>query len=218
MLERIQERNEVELEIFNVQDTIDDHNAKAKTFDRQRAQIEERVENVSKKRRHDAASLYGPNFSRMDLYLKLLEDVVLTKERNKKQRQLRLEHIRNDLKKEKADEETIRKEIESTRKIIRNLQFGNVDEEANPCSILDKDTDHSRNGTISNILCRNKDFKEISDLSKRVQETIEQRSILRKKLNEAQQEYDNSNEEMLKWEEKHVEMAIKKNIADQVRN
>ena len=36
------------------------------------------------------------------------------------------------------------------------------------------------------------------------------RSDLRKKLKQARQEYNQANEEMLKWEEKCVEMTINK--------
>mmetsp|Transcript_43533 Transcript_43533/g.49294 ORF Transcript_43533/g.49294 Transcript_43533/m.49294 type:complete len:315 (+) Transcript_43533:82-1026(+) len=212
LLERINERNNVELEIFETQDTIDDNNRNVELFNQQRIESEERIKNLLKERTEEAVSFYGPNLAQMESYVKALEKVVLSKERVREQRRQRLETIRNEFEKAKTEEENIRQETDTIREDIRCRKEG--DTVCGP--VNDTVTTTNTNATTNSSIISSssnerigRDIEEIAVLSKRVREIIEQRSDLRKKRKLARQEYNKANEEMLKWEEKRITMTLK---------
>ena len=102
LLECINERNNVELEIFEVQDKIDDSNRNIELYDQQRIESKERIENLMNQRTKETTTFYGPNLAQMESYTKALENVVTTKERVIEQRRTRLETMRNELERAKT--------------------------------------------------------------------------------------------------------------------
>ncbi|OEU16975.1 hypothetical protein FRACYDRAFT_239572 [Fragilariopsis cylindrus CCMP1102] len=221
LLECINERNNVELEIFDVQDKIDDSNRNIELYNQQRMESKERIENLMNQRTKETRTFYGPNLAQMESYTKALENVVTTNERVIEQRRTRLETMRHELERAKTQEQNINQDTETIREDIRRCRCrrqggGEVTTTTGGGSGGGpSDTIHNINSSTSTSSTSNKameqlDVEEITVLSKRVRDTIDQRSDLRKKLKQARQEYNQANEEMLKWEEKCVEMTINK--------
>lgn len=168
LLELINERNNVELEIFDTQDTIDDNNRNVESFNQQRIESEERITNLIKERTEETVSFYGPNLAQMESYVKALENVVLSKEHVIEQRRQRLETIRNELERAKTEEENIRKETDTIREDIRCREEGDT-----VCGTTNDTTSNNNSSSGSNKRI-GRDIEEIAVLSKRVREIIEQ--------------------------------------------
>lgn len=151
MLERVNERNAVELEIFGVRDAISDHQNNAKATDKETTASEERLRILLENRHHETVTFYGPNLARMETYANALETVVESKERDFEQRHLRLEGIRTELANSKAEETRIRRETKNVRETMAR-----------------DEKDGNQNAT------RKQEDGEMTALSKRVRETIEQ--------------------------------------------
>ena len=171
----------MELEIFDVQDTINRHRVKGDVFDQQRMESVGRIETMLQKRTEETMSFYGPNLARMELYAKTLEDVVLTKERIANQRQQRLRTIRNELEQAERDEDTICTETDMIRVDMRRRRGGggggtveddkednNGDDSIKHKKNFDNNSNHSKHKN------RQDDSEAIGILSKKIRETIEQ--------------------------------------------
>jgi hypothetical protein len=183
LLECINERNNVELEIFDVQDTIDDYNMNIELYNQQRIESEERIENLINKRTKETTTLYGPNLAQMESYTKALENVVMTKERVIEQRRTRLETMRNELERAKTEEQNINQETETIREDIHLRQGGG---EVIPGDSRGPNDTNNKNNSSSNNNNNNKamerDVEEINVLSKRVRETIDQVRVIQPTL------------------------------------
>jgi DNA repair exonuclease SbcCD ATPase subunit len=172
LLECINERNNVELEMFDVQDKIDDYNMNIELYNQQRIESKERIENLTDKRTKETTTFYGPNLAQMESYTKALENVVMTKERVIEQRRTRLETMRNELERAKTEEHNINQDTETIREDIRRRRQGGGEVIATGGG--GPNDANNINSSISNKAMELLDVEEITVLSKRVRETINQ--------------------------------------------
>lgn len=180
LLERLNDRNAIELEVFRIRDAIADHLAASDRADTEARASQKRLDEVLQERARNVVELYGPKRAEMEAYTTALKAIVTSREAKLKERRLEIERLRTELEESKEKEARIVRDTESLREdIARATRNGN-------------DTGNQEDG-------------EITSLSKRIRETIEQRSDLRQKLKQARSEYDETNEKMMSWEGKCME-------------
>jgi DNA repair exonuclease SbcCD ATPase subunit len=182
LLECINERNNVELEIFDVQDKIDDYNMNIELYNQQRIESKERIKNLIDKRTMETTTFYGPNLAQMESYTKALENVVTTKERVIEQRRTRLETMRNELERAKTKEHNINQETERIREDIRRRRQGGRGEVTTGGGGPNDTTNNKNSSSSNNNKAMEQDVEEITVLSKRVRETIDQVRVIQLNL------------------------------------
>ena len=188
LLERLNERNAVELEIFDVRDAIHDHKENTEVAEQQTIESEQRIELLVEKRTHETTAFYGPNHAQMESYSVALKTVVESKERDIERRRKRLESIRGELANSKTQEESIRRETETIREAmtIRGYEYG-TGGDRDGATTTTSDTNNGNRNSKSNGAGSSNGLKkkmigqedeDITILSKRVRETIDRVRIV----------------------------------------
>ena len=175
LLESINERNGVELGIFDLRDAIQDLNENIRVAQQKRIESTERIRVRMEERIQDATAFYGPNLAQMECYAKVLETVVESKERAVERRRKRLQKLRDELANSKTNEERIRRETETTIREANMLreQGGNTGSSSRSNGNGNINRSNSNSNGNKKALGRQED-EEITVLSKRVRETIDQ--------------------------------------------
>lgn len=181
-LKRTNERNAVELDISELKDSIAENKANARTYKEETLASETKIRQLLAQRREDTQTLYGPALTRMDVYTTVLSTILESKEKSVEKRKNKLLALRYQLEDAKKRDEDI---LSETNRI--ETAMGRED--------------NSSDGPVD---------EGITSLGKRVLEAVKERSTLRKNLKLAQKKCNESNEQMLLWEENHVERLTKK--------
>ncbi|KAG7363486.1 hypothetical protein IV203_026847 [Nitzschia inconspicua] len=179
LLKCVNARNNVELELFTVQDQIEASKEAITKYDQERDDLESKLQEIQKESKIQTEIMYGPQQLKMNLYLRALSDIVQTKKQKIQKRDDRLATIRVECEALKAQEMTAKKMAEQAQEeIIRMSEGANCE--------LDEET---------------------SVLRGRIQKVLDERSRLRNELKLAQDENTKANEELLEWEEKRINFS-----------
>ena len=168
MLERVNERNEIELELFRVRDSIRDHRERARATERDTLASEENTEALTEGRVRKTKSVYGPNLARMESFIHILTAKVESRERASKKRRERLEGLRAELADSRKEEEDIIRETAEIREAM-DRAHGNC---AGSTGASEAIEGAGSGGNKNNGFGREEE--EITTLSGRVREVIEQ--------------------------------------------
>ncbi|KAG7342320.1 hypothetical protein IV203_007413 [Nitzschia inconspicua] len=180
LLKCVNARNNVELELFAVQDQIEASKEAITKYDQERDDLESKLQEVQKESKSQTDIMYGPQQLKMNLYLRALSDIVQTKKQKIQKRNDRLSTIRVECEALKAQEMTAKKMAEQAQEeMVRRMSEGAHCE-------LDEET---------------------SVLRGRIQKVLDERSRLRNELKLAQDENTKANEELLEWEEKRINFS-----------
>ena len=165
LLQATIERNEVELELFEVQESIDHCQKQARTMDQEIQESEERIHTLGERRAEQAVSFYGPNMAKMDTYIKVFEDIVESKQKAVEARQKRLEELRTKIKQSKTKEEEILCETREIQDIIDRQE--EIDDESENDTKVDMQSKRSKHSDGIR-----KEDEEIIALASNVREAI----------------------------------------------
>jgi chromosome segregation ATPase len=176
LLEMINERNNVELEIFRVQEYIKEHQKKAAALERETSESKERIREMIAKCNHDTQTIYGPNLARMETYTHVLESIVKAKQTAVEARRKRLDDLRAELEDSKRRKVNILSETKDIEEAInreeKSIHRGNNASGSDTNSGSMSDTDDSDTGTRPTTIRR--EDQEITALSRKVREAIEE--------------------------------------------
>ncbi len=165
LLQATNERNEVELEIFEVQESIEDCRNKARAMGQETLESEERIRSLGERRTEQAISFYGPNMAKMDTFIKVFEDIVESKAKAVEARRKHLEELRSEIKVSKEREKEILRKTKEIKELI-DLEE-KIDDESGDDT---KDERQSKGSKYSGGI--RKEDEEIIALASKVRETI----------------------------------------------
>ena len=166
-LQSTNERNAVELELFAVQESIEDCRKRARAMDQETLESEERIRKLTDQRLQQTKSFYGPNIAKMDTYTKVLETIVESKQKAMEARQKRFEELRAQLKDSKEREECLLRE---TKEIQGTIDHGEqIDRRSRVGDGTDAD-EQSKGEKQQSVIGR--EDLEITALSNKVREAI----------------------------------------------
>ena len=167
MLQATNERNEVELEVIGVRESIDDCWKRAGVLEEKTREAEERIRKLDEQRAESTKSFYGPNLAKMETFLTVLETIVDSREKAVEAKRKRMDDLQTQLKESKMREEDILRETQETKEAI--------DREEEADDIVDDGStgSESSNNRKSPTSAIARNDKEIVDLSSKVREAIE---------------------------------------------
>lgn len=190
------ERNMVELEIFAVKDSIEEHLKQIKAREQETLRSQETIAELVAKRIETTKKVYGPNLARMETYSRVLETIVGSKEKAMQTRSKLLEDLRAQLEDSKTRNELMIRETKDTKESIDREE--QQQKQTGSCGSDDQDhgadddhddgdhglrfgrdhdgstskTNNSDSGIHSSAI--GQEDKDITALSKRVREAIEE--------------------------------------------
>jgi chromosome segregation ATPase len=134
LLQCVNARNNIELEIFHVRDQIEASKAAIAKYDQERDELESKLEVVQEESKTQIDTVYAPQQLKMDLYLQALTDIVQAKMDHVQQRDQRLATVRAECEAWKAQEATAKHDMERAREEI--AQLSNQDHSDQDVSVL----------------------------------------------------------------------------------
>jgi hypothetical protein len=186
------DRNMVELEIFAVKDSIEEHLKQTKAMEVEILRSEKTIFEMVEKRIETTKKVYGPNLARMETHTRVLETIVGSKEKAVEARNKRLEDLRAQLEDSITRNDTTIRETKDTKEAIdreeeeqQQKQIGSCgsddQDHGNDMDLNDGDHDHdgstrktsnSDSGIHSSAIGR--ENKDITALTEQVREAIEE--------------------------------------------
>jgi chromosome segregation ATPase len=127
LLQAINARNDVELEIFAIKDKVAACRKSINTYNQEREDLEAKLVEVKEKAKLHIETVYAPQQLKMDMYLRALEGVVHAKNEKIQKRLDRLAAIRAETEDLQSKEKAARKEAHQTRMEIAALAQARMD-------------------------------------------------------------------------------------------
>lgn len=121
MLQCINARNNVELELFEVKDLIDTCKMTITKYSQETEDLERKLQDVQDESHRLIQTLYGPQQLQMELYLRALTETVQAKQDKMQKRNRRLAAIRTEMEESKDQEEAYKKATEKAKEEIVQL-------------------------------------------------------------------------------------------------
>lgn len=135
MLEAINSRNGIELELYQARDKIDGYRTTIQKLQQETEIIEEAIAKAQAQWKDDVQNLYSPHQLEMELYQQTLEAALEAREQRSRQRAEQLEKLETKARDLKEREECLRLECTALREETQSLEKREDDEDKEVSSL-----------------------------------------------------------------------------------
>jgi hypothetical protein len=208
LLQCVNARNSVELEIFRVQDQIELCQASMVKYNHERAELEVKYQEVQAETNHHIDTVYGTQQLKMDLYIRALTETIQARQKKIQKRDDQLAAIRAECNDLKAKEHADKQKTQRIRQKILHLSDttpGGADADISALSNLIRDVIQEVRLKAGMMLGSGQELTYRDTLH-----SLLQRAQLRQDLKSIQDDNTKANERLLEWETKRVNFFAKK--------